>query len=60
MASEAEIDEVRRMCKVLFLELQDMRRRLDIEDLGLTDSKDVRALIERDLKRFDQRIRSLR
>ena len=57
MAGESDIDEIKRMCVVLFLELQEVRRRLDIEPFGLQDSKDDRLVIARDLRHFDEKLR---
>lgn len=34
MVTDADIDEIKRMCVLLFLELQEIRRRLEIEPLG--------------------------
>jgi hypothetical protein len=54
MATDSDIDELKRMCLVLFLELREVRRRLDIDSFELRDDADARLNIERDLRDFQK------
>jgi hypothetical protein len=60
MATPDEIDELREMCTLLFLELQAIRRRLDIEPFGLSEVDADRQAFKRDMKRQGERLRQLR
>lgn len=59
MATDADIDELKRMCVVLFLELQEIRRKLDIEPVGLRDSDEYRNAVPGYLAQFDSKMRHL-
>ncbi|UJB21480.1 hypothetical protein [Lysobacter capsici] len=59
MATDADIDEIKRMCAVVFCELQDIRRRLDIEPAGGRDEEACRETMEASLKLLDRRMQSL-
>lgn len=60
MADSNEISELREMCSLLFLELQAIRRRLDIEPFGLLDADTDRQAFDRDMKHYRDRLRRLR
>jgi len=59
MVTDADIDEIRRMCVLLFLELQDIRRRLEIEPVGQRDSDEYHRSVDGHLKQFESKLRSL-
>ena len=59
MANPNEISELREMCTLLFLELQAIRRRLDIEPFGMLDADSDRQAFERDMKHCRDRLRRL-
>ena len=59
MATAADIEELKQMCRALFLEIQEVRRRLDIEHLGLQDRDEDRIVIDRDLRHFNAKMRRL-
>ncbi len=54
MATDTDIDDLKRMCLVLFLELREVRRRLDIDSFELRDDAEARLNIERDLRDFQK------
>jgi hypothetical protein len=60
MATPSEVNEIREMCTLLFLEIQAIRRRLDIEPFGLADVDADRQAFIRDTKRFADQLRQLR
>jgi hypothetical protein len=60
MANSDEIKELREMCTLLFLELQAIRRRLDIEPFGLMEVDADRQACDRDMKRCADRLRQMR
>lgn len=59
MVRREDIEEIKRMCTLLFLELQDIRRRLDIESVGQRDAEAFDHSVSSYLKQFDARLRSL-
>jgi hypothetical protein len=59
MVTDADIDEIKRMCMVLFCELQDIRRRLDIEPAGARDDEAYLKTAEASLKLFGRRMQYL-
>ena len=59
MATDADINEIKRMCVLLFLELQEIRRRLDIESVGSRDDEKYQASLDGYLKQFDSKMRNL-
>lgn len=59
MVTDADIDEIKRMCVLLFLELQEIRRRLEIEPLGQRDSEAYQISVEGYLKQFEGKLRGL-
>jgi hypothetical protein len=59
MANPNELSELREMCMLLFLELQAIRRRLDIEPFGLLDADSDRQAFDRDMKHCRDRLRQL-
>lgn len=56
MVAGKEADEIRRMCMVLFCELQDIRQRLDIVPLGLRDEDAYREKVKTYVKLFEDRM----
>lgn len=56
MAAGLEIDEIRRMCMVLFCELQDIRQRLDIVPLGIRDEDAYRDKVKAYVQLFEDRM----
>lgn len=59
MATDADIDELKRMCVVLFLELQEIRRKLEIEPMGSRDEDEYRNAVPGYLKQLDSKMRNL-
>ena len=59
MATDADIDELKRMCVLLFLELQEIRRKLEIEPIGSRDSDEYRNAVPAHLTQFDSKMRHL-
>lgn len=59
MVTDADIDEIKRMCVLMFLELQEIRRRLEIEPVGQRDSDEYQHSVEGYLKRFESKLRGL-
>jgi hypothetical protein len=59
MATDADIDEIKRMCVVLFLELQEIRRKLEIDPVGSRDSDEYRMAVPGYLRQFDSKMRNL-
>jgi hypothetical protein len=59
MATDADINELKRMCVLVFLELQEIRRRLDIEPVGSRDSDEYRKAVDGYLNQFDSKMRNL-
>jgi hypothetical protein len=59
VVTDADIDEIKRMCVLLFLELQEVRRKLEIEPVGSRDSDEYQAAVDGYLKQFDSKMRTL-
>lgn len=59
MATDADIDELKRMCVLLFLELQEIRRKLEIEPIGSRDSDEYRNAVPAHLTQFDSKMHHL-
>ena len=59
MATDADIDDIKRMCVLLFLELQEIRRKVEIEPVGSRDSDEYQIAVPGYLKQFDGKMRNL-
>jgi hypothetical protein len=59
VATDADIDEIKRMCVLLFLELQEIRRKLDIEPVGSRDRDEYQIAVPRHLTEFENKMRHL-
>ncbi|HEY5803481.1 MAG TPA: hypothetical protein VIT90_07320 [Lysobacter sp.] len=59
MATDADIDEIKRMCVLLFLELQEIRRKLKIDPVGSRDSDEYRGAVPGYLGQLDNKMRNL-
>ncbi|KRA77058.1 hypothetical protein ASD78_05490 [Lysobacter sp. Root667] len=59
VATDADIDELKRMCVLLFLELQEIRRKLEIEPVGSRDMDEYRNAVPSYLTQFDRKMRNL-
>lgn len=59
MTSGLELDEIRRMCMVLFCELQDIRQRLDIVPLGIRDEDAYRDKVRAYVQLFEDRVSAI-
>lgn len=59
VATDTDMDELKRMCAVLFLELQEIRRKLEIEPIGSRDSDEYRNAAPSYLTQFDNKMRIL-
>jgi hypothetical protein len=59
VATDADIDEIKRMCVLLFLELQEIRRKLEIDPVGSRDSDEYRAAVPGYLGQLDSKMRNL-
>lgn len=59
MVTDADVNEIKRMCVLLFLELQEIRRRLDIEPIGSRDNDAYQQSLDGYLKQFDSKMRNL-
>jgi hypothetical protein len=59
VATDADIDEIKRMCMLLFLELQEIRRRLEIEPVSSRDMDTYQAAIPGYVAQFDRKMRDL-
>lgn len=59
MVTDADIDEIKRMCVLLFLELQEIRRKLEIEPVGSRDSDEYQIAVPGYLTQFEAKMRNL-
>ncbi|MCB1553151.1 MAG: hypothetical protein KDJ14_05035 [Xanthomonadales bacterium] len=59
MVSREELEELKRMCLMIFLELQEIRRRLEIEPLGVKDSVAYDQAMSAYRKQFEEKMRML-
>jgi hypothetical protein len=59
VATDADIDEVKRMCVLLFLELQEIRRKLEIEPVGSRDRDDYLVAVPGHLTELENKMRHL-
>ncbi|MBF6024826.1 hypothetical protein [Lysobacter niastensis] len=59
MATDADIDEIKRMCVLLFLELQEIRRKLEIEPVGSRDRDEYQIAVPGHLTEFENKMRHL-
>lgn len=57
MATDADIDEIKRMCVLLFLELQEIRRKLEIDPVNSRDADEYRMAVPGYLRQLDSKMR---